>query len=276
MKPKELIPALWAEWTLSRIPVGRLTANNRPSVPVIVSLTAIESRLNKVHVTVRSLLTQSLCPEKIILWLNDALREKIPASLLQLEGAKFEIRFSWLDCAHLKLVESLRAFPEYCIVTCDDDAIYEKKLVESLYREHEQYPEQIITNRCNLIGYDSHGSTLPYKQWKKTQRVGFSSLAMMPAGYGGVLYPPGCFSHEVTNAELFLKLSPKADDLWFKAMSFLHGTQCRRAKNPTGVPITIAGTQRISLRKSNVQEDKNREQWDALREYFQFKTPDLQ
>ena len=52
------------------IPISRLNDKTN-TIPVIVSLTTIESRLKKVHITLRSVMNQSKKPEKIILWIND-------------------------------------------------------------------------------------------------------------------------------------------------------------------------------------------------------------
>jgi len=65
-------------------------------------------------------------------------------------------------------------------------------------------------------------------------------------------------------------LAPKADDLWFKAMEILKGTRVRLSSRIVPEPIPIAGTQKISLKKENVDEDKNSRQWAALEEYFNF------
>ena len=241
---------------------------------VIVSLTTIPSRLGYVHLAIRSLLRQSVLPEKIILWLNVDLIQAVPQKLSQLQGDLFEIRRSPLKCSHRKLVHSLDAFPEKVIVTCDDDGMYEQKWLENLYNEHLEHPTEIITNRCHFISYDEKGNTLPYRQWMKVRHTGFSSPALMPAGYGGVLYPPGSFIDEVTNQDLFMKLTPSADDLWFKAMSYLNGTLCRRSSTPGEKPVTILGTQAVRLGHTNIRLDQNREQWNALLEHFKFKTPE--
>jgi hypothetical protein len=44
-----------------------------------------------------------------------------------------------------------------------------------------------------------------------------------PTGVGGILYPPKCFHKDIADKELFLKLAPNADDIWFWAMACLIG-----------------------------------------------------
>ncbi|GGX60386.1 glycosyltransferase family 2 protein [Saccharospirillum salsuginis] len=273
MKPKEYIQYIKRATQLKRLDHNALNHRQRPEVPVVVSLTSIPSRLKQIHLTLRSLMAQSVRPISIVLWLNEDLKDQLPQSLTSLTGDLLEIRYSPLTCSHRKLIHSLEAFPNQCIVTSDDDVMYPSNWLDRLWREHEDHPDDIIANRCNLITYDSDGNTLPYRDWIKQVPPGTCSLALMPAGYGGVLYPPHSLRPEATNADLFLKLTPKADDLWFKAMSYLNGTLCRRAGQPGEKPVPVHGTQSVTLAKSNIREDHNRLQWDALRNYFQFTTP---
>ena len=90
----------------------------------------------------------------------------------------------------------------------------------------------------------------------------------MAIGAGGILYPPKSLNPIVTDVELFLKLAPKADDLWFKAMSLIDGVQVFQSKNPPKRLIPLIGTQKISLKKENVDKDLNLKQWEQLTDYF--------
>lgn len=274
MKPKEYLQFLKAALKLKTTNISSGVQAGKPNAGVVVSLTSIPTRLNQLHYTIKSLLTQSMAPKKIVLWLNDSLKDRLPKSLTRLEGELFEIRYSQMTCSHRKLVHSLEAFPEDVIVTCDDDLIYPSDWLALLWSEHRQYPGLILTNRCNKIRYDVNGRTLPYTQWQKSVEPGSNSMAIMPAGYGGVLYPVGSLYKDVCDSDLFLRLTPTADDLWFKAMSFLKGTQCRRPQKLSAKPIPVPGTRGFTLATQNIKQDKNREQWDALRNYYNFKTPD--
>jgi len=274
MKPKEIPGMLFEACKLKCMRLRTLNDLNKHQLPVVVSLTSIPSRLEKLHYTIRSLMAQSHRPEKILLWLHSDLKIKIPKPLAILESNLFEIRYNELNSSHLKLVNSLESFPESNIVTCDDDLMYPSNWLQLLYQEHLRYPDQVIANRCNMITYDKDGNTLPYQQWIKKVPPGTSSMAIMPAGYGGVFYPPGALLPETTNHQLYLKLTPKADDLWFKAMSYLNGTLSRKAEFLSRKPIPVLGTQSLTLASLNIKQDKNREQWNALRAHYHFKTPD--
>ncbi len=77
-----------------------------------------------------------------------------------------------------------------------------------------------------------------------------------------MLYPVNSFSDIVLNQELFLKLIPKADGLWFKAMASLNNTKSIPSSKAS-LPISAIGTQCESLKKHNVNGDRNRVKWQA-------------
>ncbi len=269
MKLKELPRSWWTARQLSRRNIHALQNDAATRLPVIVSLTSIPARLGIVHLTIRSLLNQSHQPEKIILWLNQDLEGALPRSLTSLEGGLFEVRFKDLTCPHRKLIFSLEEFPDHAIVTCDDDLMYNDSWLHRLYQDHLHHPGQVIAHECRLITFAADGSLAPYDHWKTEKRTNVSEPWLMSIGYGGVLYPPRCLYSDVQNRELFLKLTPRADDLWFKAMSHLAGTATRRSSNPGQKPLPIIGSQKESLKKTNVRGTGNYDQWLAVCGFYQ-------
>ncbi len=268
MKLKEVPKSLSTAYKLRSKPVAKLGEGAKAcSIPLIVSLTSIPSRLAILHLTIRSLFNQTLAPEKVVLWLHTSLKTELPSQLKRLEGENFSIRYSNQACSHRKLVESLIAFEGKTIVTCDDDVMYASNWLERLVEEHQQYPNSIIAHECRKISYDDNDSPLPYSTWKN-QVPGEASSNTLAIGYAGVLYPAGSLYPDVTNKDLYLTLAPKADDLWFKAMSLLNGTETRRSKNPPPKPIPIFYSQGVSLKKYNVRQDGNRQQWEAVAKHY--------
>lgn len=64
MKLKELPGSLWMAWKLKRLPRDQLINEQHATIPVIISLTSIPSRLDTLHLVIRSLLTQTSRAEK--------------------------------------------------------------------------------------------------------------------------------------------------------------------------------------------------------------------
>ena len=88
MKVKEIPISLYSQIKLSSISKEKFI-EKKEQIPVIASVASIPSRLGIVHLTIRSILNQSVLPKKIILWLHKDLKNKIPSKLKKLEGDIF-------------------------------------------------------------------------------------------------------------------------------------------------------------------------------------------
>jgi hypothetical protein len=269
MKLSTLINSMRHTRKLRSLAVDQLHNRSDNTLPLIVSFTSIPSRFHVIHFTVRSILNGTHQPEKIVLWLNDVHQGQLPKSLTSMEGRRFEIRYASEDSPHLKLMRSLLCFPDKTIVTCDDDLIYPDNWLQSLHQDHLEHPNDIIAHECRSIAYNENQAVLPYRFWYRENKQGVSYDALLPLGFGGVLYPVGCFHEDVCNTEKYLKSTPKADDLWFKTMSYLNGTKSRRTSSPSSKAVPIHNSQSISLRSYNINQDGNRIQWQSLIDQYQ-------
>ena len=268
MKLKEYPKSLFTALRLALTPKESLGKNSRPAdVPVIVTFTSIPSRMHVLSTTVRSLLNQSVQPERIILWLNTELEGKLPRALTCLIGNRFTIEFREGYSSHRKLTFALADYPNHILVTCDDDLMYPADWLERLLAEHTQYPKDIIAHECRTIAYAPGGELQAYQYWQ-AEPPGGSQTNTLAIGYGGTLYPRQCFDAEVLNSERYMALTPKADDLWFKAMAMRNNTQVRRSLHPQPRPIPIARSQAKALGDTNIKKDGNRAQWQALLDHY--------
>ncbi|WP_338039332.1 glycosyltransferase family A protein [Maribacter litopenaei] len=268
MKLKEYPSSIYHTLKLLTKSTRKMKDSKKEQIPVIVSFTSIPSRVRILHIVVRSILNQSVLPEKVILWLHEDLKDELPKKLTVLKDDLFSIHYTNQKSSHRKLVLALEKLPNKTIVTCDDDVIYHPKWLELLYKDHQRYPDCISANQVRYIKYDINGNLLPYKQWDLKKNEPSNSKAILPIGVGGVLYPAESLSKEVSNKDLYLKITPRADDLWFKAMSLLKGTKSKLSDFNPKKPIPIINSQKESLKRENVDEDKNRTQWLAVTEYF--------
>lgn len=245
---------------------------NKPTAPVIVSLTSIPSRFSTLHLVIKSILNQDTLPQKIILWLNEDHKECIPKKVKGLVSSIFEIRFTPLHCSHKKLIHTITSYPKTAIITCDDDLMYRKNWLSTIYKEHQKNPTAIIGIKTSHINFDGNHNSLPFKQWRNEFKTEINRKAFVPIGAWGILYPPNALHQEVFNVKKMMSLAPKADDLWFKAMAVLNGTISKQATNTPKEPIPIIGTQKIALKKDNLQKDKNTVQWLAIDKEYDINT----
>jgi len=210
----------------SKVP---LISDNSLDKKIIVSLTTYSHRIHSVYITIESIAKQTMKADKIILWLdkeefND---ETIPISLKNLKKRGLTIKYYKNIKGYKKLIPTLKEHPNDIIITVDDDIIYNFDLIENLYKTYTEYPNSIICYRGHLMKFDNENNILPYNKWEKDIPSSKPSLLIFPTGAGGILYFPGCFNKDVLNEEIFMKLAPNGDDIWFKVMSLLQGTKCK-------------------------------------------------
>ena len=243
--------------------------SNKETIPVVVSLTTMPSRISKVHLTIRSILDQGVLPFKLILWVKSSLKGNLPKSLTKLVGDVFEVRYFEYCCSHKKLIHSLQDFPNYPIITIDDDYLYPSDFINNLYEEHLNMPKAIISNRLRHIKRDNKNKVLPYSKWNNISEVTDANrYSLLIIGSSGVLYPPKALHEMVFDEVLIKKLTPKADDIWFTFMANLQKTPIILSTKSKKRLIPIIGSQKVALNKVNVHEGKNIEQWNATEHYF--------
>jgi hypothetical protein len=263
VKAKSFFRSVFTAARLACISSGQLGKNaSSAEVEVVISLTSIPSRLSSLHLTIKSLLDQSISFEKVVLWLHQDLKDTLPPALQTLQEKRFEIHYSATTEPHRKLVETLKLHPDRVIVTCDDDMMYPRDWLFRLLESWRHTPDDIVAHRCRRIRMEN-GEILPYKTWH-SEPEGKSSALTLALGWGGVLFPPGSLDARVLDRDAYMRLSPNADDLWYKAMASLKGTAMRKSRDPYPAPIPIIASQSMSLGRKNIGEDQNRVQLSAL------------
>lgn len=202
---------------------------------LIVSLTTYGERAMTTYLSIESIMHQTLKPNKIILFLdqNEFTEKKLPLSIKRLQSRGLEVIYTEDTKSYKKLIPALKEYAENIIITIDDDVIYPPDMIERLYRQHINYPNDVICCHAHVISFDNEGNTIPYLNWPDVPaNNGSRSKSLLPVGIGGILYPPHCFPKEVFNQEMIAKLSPTADDLWFKIMAILNGANCVKVPIP--------------------------------------------
>ncbi len=166
--------------------------------------------------------------------------------------------------SYLKLIPSLKEYPNDIIVTADDDVYYPYNWVEVLYISYLKKPNSIQCHRAHKIKFDLSKTVLPYLEWEFfTKQVSTSYLNFL-TGHGGVLYPPFSLYKDVLKGEIFMNLSPSGDDIWFWAMAVLNGTKITIPEGHICLFKTIGGTQETSLYYENWDSGKYDQQISAV------------
>lgn len=244
-----------------------VSSNKLCSSNVTISLTTHSKRIFNVHLTIESLMRQTFKPNNIVLWLgkDQFCENTIPHILNRYRERGLTINFVEDIRSYTKLIPALEKFPDDVIVTVDDDLIYRHDMLENLIKPFTTNPNYIYFNRGHRMVLKDN-VLVPYRNWDWSIEDSTISVLNFPTGVGGVLYPPKSFDDEVLNSKIFLKLCPLADDVWFKAMATLKGTQSRKVStfHPRGLDyILIDESQLDGLQVQNVGQNKNDEQIKA-------------
>jgi len=116
----------------------------------------------------------------------------------------------------------MQKYPYDIIITFDDDTIYEKTTVKSLYYNYLKYPNSISARRVNLIMFNkTNNKVLTYDKWIKDYTLlKIPSFDLLATGVGGILYPPNILNiHYSLIYEFYNCLT--SDDLYLKYREIL-------------------------------------------------------
>lgn len=262
-------------------PCGVNKSENRKE-KVIVSLTSYGRRVSAVlPYTIISLLRQTYKPDVILLWLDAEHwdEEHLPKRLKALRKYGLTIRYCEDIKSYKKLIPTLEMFPEDIIVTYDDDIFYRKNMLERLVREYQKDPHRIYTHRAHRIRFTKEGKLMPYNDWEG-EITDVAGHGVFPTGVGGCLYKRSLLHTDICRKDLFMRLAPMADDVWFYFMEALHGT-ARYVLPENGyvyIPLD-AFYQRFhkgaSLASTNCKESRNDTQIRDVMYYYQLTDSDL-
>ena len=241
---------------------------------LIVSLTTHGARIHTVPFAIESIFSQTLKPDKVVLYLNknEFSIKTLPLSLMRQAERGLDLRFVNDLGPHTKLVPALQEFPESIIITVDDDYMYPFDLIERLYSAHLSHPEAVCCSHSRIIKCKQEQALAPYDSFEMCfPDKDYQSNTLLAEGFGGVLYPPHSLSDEVFNLHNLKRLSPYADDVWFKGMELLANTpvvQIARNRSWFHSITSEITTQDIGLKHYNLGKCGNDVQLNNLFSHY--------
>ena len=186
---------------------------------ILISLTSYKERFNFLPITIKSLREQSISPNKIVLVLAE---KDMKSYNLKIKGIDI-ITINKDLRPHNKYYYAMLKYPEYAIVTIDDDIIYCKKMLESLYNSYIDHPNIVSGRRGHLMRYKKNGELKRYKFWKVQQKsIIEASYDIFLTGVGGVLYPPDIFNINEKYSKI-IEETITADDVALKYFEVIKG-----------------------------------------------------
>lgn len=231
---------------------------NNSNYKVIVSLTCFPARIEKVYYTIESLFFQNAEVNydiRLYLSKDEFKDEIIPSTLERLKRRGLKIIFVDGNLRSYKKLIYVYGSENKPIITVDDDIFYPRYWLNVIYNAYLEKPNEIIYLRGREIVFDDDKLKL-YHEYPQAKGFDLSYLTI-PTGVSGILYPPDSLFEDWNNIDKFMKLSPSADDLWFKVMSLKKGTKCYLAYDYSIHYPPVLGTQSVSLRMINVKKEKS-------------------
>ncbi len=251
-----------------------IISENKRKRKLIVSMTSIPSRIEKVWITVESILRQTYKPDKIILWLaEDEFRDiKLPDRLVEQKKCGLEIYYCDNLKAYKKIYFAAKEYSDDYIVTIDDDIIYAEDMLEKLVKTYKKNPGGIICHRSHCIK-KRKGRLRPYNEWinygDRKHIGGKYSFENFFTSGAGTFFPVFRLNREILNRDAFMELAPYADDVWLNFCAWISGIRTINTKGILGHIITIKSSSDQGLSRSNVMYRRNDEQIERVLEYLE-------
>lgn len=236
---------------------------------LIVSLTSYPARFGTLHLTVKSLLDQSVRADRLLLWVAHDDIDLLPDTVKSLQDDRFRIGTCEDIRNFKKILPTLAENPEAFIVIADDDTYYPGDWLSGLIDSYKAGPPAITFYRGHRPRYTDAGRLAPYRSWVRNavEEDGSTSQDILATGNGGVLYPPGSLPQQTADLDLIRELCATSDDVWLYFMRQLSGWPIRRVSGPKREFIEWSGTQDESLTALHLTGKKD-EHLQAMSDQF--------
>lgn len=213
---------------------------------IIVSLASYNRRYSSICPALKSLLLQTVKPDKIIVWLDeDNKKNELTPEMQRLKQFGIEYRYTDLDLKpHKKYFYVMQEFPADIIITVDDDCIYSPNLIKSLMKTYRRFPNSICARRVHKMTFDEKLALKPYDDWIREIRcVRTPSFSLCAIGNGGILYPPALLPPQTFDLRYIQKYFINTDDLWLKTMELINNVKVVWAPTYMITPPETSGSQ---------------------------------
>lgn len=220
---------------------------------LVVSLTSYPARFGTLMPTLRSLVSQSVRPDRVILWIAEGDEQHLPDQIISMPGLEVRVCPDWRS--YKKIIPVLLDAPRSYIVTADDDCYYPVDWLERLVGAARD-GAAIACLRAHKVVMAGPGQPAPYEEWQHNLAAPARGPDVFLTGVSGVIYAPDVFHPDVTRDDLFTRLAPSADDVWLYFMHRLAGVEAQKIGGRARI-LEWSGSQAGNLRTANRQNSGN-------------------
>lgn len=246
-----------------------IEVNSKRNDKIIVSMTSYFNRFPTLALCLKTILCQTVKPDKIILYLTRDDEKRLPPEIQNLKKYGLDILITDEDIKpHKKYYYAMKDFPNDIIITVDDDIIYDRRLIEKLLATHEKFPNYVIAGRAKKIDW-TQKRFKKYEDWALYDKEDTPSINLLATGVGGILYPKNSkMRGEMTNRDK-IKEYVSVDDLWLKAIEIINNVPtvlCDQIVEKRRIEIPSA--QKNGLAQVNVALKNNDKYWAKLEDEY--------
>lgn len=223
---------------------------------VVCSLTSYPGRINECYYAIKSILLQSVKPNRIVLWLASSQfpGNKLPKKYSDLKNVGVEFRFCNDLRSHKKYYYMLQEQkPNELVITFDDDIIYHPDTIKRALYTHKKFPNSIVCNEAKVISLDRTNDVCSYLDWKTApngiKRPDIYLYSILTGS--GCLYPYGIMPKETFDESNIRSLAFTADDLWITFIAKAFNIQVTPTEIMAKPYTTVCNSQTSHLAQIN-------------------------
>lgn len=238
----------------------------------LVCLTTYIKRVDRVYLTIESLMQQSEKSQIVLFLCDDDIPENgLPKSLIRLEGRGLKIIFVEKNIRSFKKLSCLAGVVDYnnyeYVVTVDDDIFYPADFLAGFSQSVDG--SNVYCYRGKVITFDYENKLLDYSEWPLANYTDHKeSFWILPTGVSGVCYPVSSICSDFFDAESFMTICPTADDIWYKTCTLKQGLSSKLVKEESVHFTPVLYFEKDGLELLNVGQNKNTIQMAKALEYF--------
>lgn len=258
---------------IAKIPFESLELNKEKRDQILTcTLTTFPDRIDSVQYTIKSLFSQSVKPDRIVLWLAESefKNYEFPDSIKKLMKRGLEIRYCENYFGHKRYYQLIKEQKENeLLLMFDDDILFPTCLIERLYDKWKKFPKSIICDRGQVVTFEGDKIMNPGR-WSSISSVGLEepSYRILASPGGGCLVPPHAFYKDANNLELISKYALKTGDIWLMFMAVQNDTKIVRSYKYHRTFILSEQEQTVQLGKEAIYLGRYVNTFNALAEAY--------
>jgi len=258
---------------VQKIDIEKLSLNKEPrKYTLTFTLTSFPDRIDTVQYTLRSLFSQTMKPDRVVLWLAAEEFEgvEMPDSIKEFQKIGLEVRFCENMFGHKRYYKLLDEQKDNeLVVMFDDDILFPACLVERLYTAWIKHPECVVCERGQVMTF-VEGKVMNPGRWSSISKTGIKtpSYRLLASPGGGCLLPPKALYKDANNTDIIKAHALKTGDIWLMFMAVQNNTKIIRTHRYHRIFIQYEEHQTVQLGREAIYKGRYEKTFAELSELY--------